>query len=218
MKSYLSIVLIVVCVLLAVALVVTKRSDRAALDAAAASVTDFSNRLDEAHVAMTDEARTIITLSNSLAEASSSALTISNQLVSAQAINVSQLEQLTGLNRQVTEAAASVQALNADLLATTNQLTALQSQISVAQASLTQTNADLVDLRQQYALLQNRFQRDVAERLVTERKFSNPEALQAQLVRLKSWGGAFDVTADKIYAGLDVEVRSNGVAHVITPN
>jgi hypothetical protein len=77
---------------------------------------------------------------------------------------------------------------------------------------------ELVQFRKDYGLLQNRLQRDVGERLVIERKFNNPEALQAQLVKLKEYGGSFDVTADKIYSGLDVEVRSNGVAHVIAPD
>ena len=56
----------------------------------------------------------------------------------------------------------------------------------------------------------------MAERVVVERKFNNPSELQAQMQYLKKHPAGV-ISADSIYAGLDVEVKSNAV-HVISPN
>jgi len=58
--------------------------------------------------------------------------------------------------------------------------------------------------------------RDVAERAVVERKFYNLSELRAQMEKLKDYPGG-EVSAESIYAGLDVEVTSNAV-HIIAPN
>jgi len=208
---------VVVCVLLAIGLVVIKHGDSADLDAATGTIVDFSNRLDTAQVQLTAGAGTVLTLSNSLAEYATTALTLSNQLTEAQSAIARQTGQITNLSGQVTAVTADNQALSASLLEATNQLTAVTAQLARTEASLTQTNQDLVQLRKDDALLQNRLQRDVAERVVIQRKFYNPEALQAQMNKLKEYGGSLDVTADKIYTGLDMEVRSNGTVHVIAP-
>jgi hypothetical protein len=79
---------------------------------------------------------------------------------------------------------------------------------------MTGSNLDLAN--KNYALLENRLRRDVAARVVVERKFNNPSELRAQLEYLKQHP-AEEVSADSIYAGLDVEVVSNAF-HVISPN
>ena len=217
MKQYLSIILVVVCVLLAIGLVVTKHGASADLDAAAGTIVDFSNRLDTAQAEITARGGNIYTLSNSLAECATTALTFSNQLTEGQATISLQTGQIANLSGQVTAVTADNQALSASLMEATNQLTTLTGQLTRTVASLTQTNLELVQVRKDDALLQNRLQRDVAERLVILRKFNNPEALQAQMNKLKEYGGSLDVSADKIYSGLDMEVRSNGTVHVIAP-
>ena len=85
----------------------------------------------------------------------------------------------------------------------------LTGQIALTTSNLNQVNKD-------YALLENRLRRDVAARVVVERKFNNPSELQTQLQYLKEHPAA-EVSADSIYAGLDVEVQSNAF-HVIAPN
>jgi hypothetical protein len=59
--------------------------------------------------------------------------------------------------------------------------------------------------------------RDVAGRLMIERKFNNLSELEAQLEYLK-WNPAVALSAESIYVGLNVEVRSNGTFHVTSPN
>jgi hypothetical protein len=91
----------------------------------------------------------------------------------------------------------------------TNQLAGLARQMALTQTNLVQANKD-------HALLENRLRRDVAERMVVERKFNNPLELQAQIQNLKT-NPAVVISAESIYAGLDVEVKSNAV-HVISPD
>jgi len=98
--------------------------------------------------------------------------------------------------------------LDRRVLDLTNQVAGLTRQLAVAQTNLNQSYQD-------YALLENRLRRDVAERLVLERKFNNPSELRAQIENLQ-WSPAQEVSADRIYAGLDVEVKSN-TFHVIAP-
>jgi len=56
----------------------------------------------------------------------------------------------------------------------------------------------------------------VAERVVVERKFYNLSELQAQVQNLKE-NPFYAISPESIYAGLDVEVKSNTL-HVISPN
>jgi hypothetical protein len=59
--------------------------------------------------------------------------------------------------------------------------------------------------------------RDVAERVVMERKFNNILKLQEQIQLLKE-NPVETISLDRIYTGLDVEVKSNGSFHVLSPN
>jgi septal ring factor EnvC (AmiA/AmiB activator) len=102
------------------------------------------------------------------------------------------------------------QTLGRRVMDLTNQVAGLTSQIALTEASLNQANKD-------YALLENRLRRDVAERIVVERKFNNLSELQAQMQKLKK-NPADVISSESIYAGLGVEVKSNGTFHVISPD
>ena len=56
----------------------------------------------------------------------------------------------------------------------------------------------------------------MAERVVVERKFNNLSELKAQMEKLKN-NPAAEISAGSIFAGLDVEVKSNAF-HVISPD
>jgi chromosome segregation ATPase len=152
---------------------------------------------------------TTITLSNSLDASRSTTLTFSNQWLEAQSNIAVAAEQITNLTRRVAEVEAENQTLSRQVVDLTNQMAGLAGQIALTASNLNQANQD-------YALLENRLRRDVAERLVVDRKFNNPSELQAQLEYLKHHP-AEEISADSIYAGLDVEVKSNAF-HVIAPN
>jgi septal ring factor EnvC (AmiA/AmiB activator) len=216
MKLFLPVAAVAVIIVLAAALVLAKRSDTAQLDTANGSIADFSNHLDTAQLKLAAREGTILTLSNSLTECASAALTFSNQLAAAQSTNDLQAGQITGLNQRLADAAAEKQVLDKNIANLGNQMAALSNRLAQTEASLTLTNQALVQAGKDYALLKDRFLRDVAARTIVERRFNNLIEVQAQEEKLKKAGAPW-VTQQSIYAGLDVEVKSNGVVHVLAP-
>jgi chromosome segregation ATPase len=206
MKLYLPIVLALACTGLVISIIVMKRGDTAQHETDAGAIADFSNRLDSAQIQVAFGKGTMITLSNRLDESRSASLTFSNQLVEAGSNIALAAEQITNLSRQVAEVESENQTFGRRVMDLTNQMAGLTRQ---TEASLDQANKD-------HALLENRLRRDVAERMVVERKFNNPSELQAQMQHLRTHPAGV-ISAGSIYAGLDVEVKSN-TFHVITPN
>lgn len=216
MKEYLSTILTLLCAVLVIALIVVKHFDNAQHDTDAGSITDFSNRLDSAQIQIGTYVGTLLTVSNSLdatsnslVESRSAEMAFSNQLADAESTIALDTQQITNLTRQIADSSSENQALSGRVMDLTNQVAALTGQIA-----LTQSNLDVAN--KNYALLENRFRRDVAERVVVERKFNDPWELQAQMQNLKEHPAGV-ISADSIYAGLDVEVKSN-TFHVIAPN
>lgn len=216
MKHYLSTVLALACAVLVISLIVMKRGDSAQHESDAGAIADYSNRLDSAQLDLSTCHGTAIILSNSLNECQSAALAFSNRLTEAESAVAFDAEQITNLNRQVASAESENQTLNRQVADLTNQMAGLTQQITSTQASLVQTNTALVQAYKDYGLLENRLRRDVAERMIVERRFYNSWALQDQLEELKQNPGRV-ISAERIYAGLDVEVNSNGTFHVLSP-
>jgi chromosome segregation ATPase len=213
MKSPWSIALTLTCVVLVIASAAVKHVDNTRHDANLGAITDFSNRLESAQLQIATGKGAWVILSNRLDEIASTSAAFSNQLQEAGGKLARDVEQIVSLNRQVADLKSENQArqsiLNQRVAELTNQLASLMEQYSLARSNLDQVNAD-------YKLLDNRLRRDVAERLVLERKFNNPAELKQRLDYLKFYPAQV-VTADSIYAGLDVEVKSNQ-ARVIAPN
>jgi chromosome segregation ATPase len=210
MKQYLSTVLALVCTVLVIALIVMKRGDNAQHENDAGAIAGFSNQLTSAQGQIASCNGTILTLSNRLDESRSASLTFSNHLIKAESTIVLDTEQITNLNQQVAEMESENQTLGRRVMDLTNQMASLTGLITLTGASLDQANTN-------YALLENRLRRDVAERIVVERKFNNLSELQAQMQKLKK-NPAEAISSDSIYAGLGVEVKSNGTFHVISPD
>ena len=211
MKQYPSIVLALACLVLVIFLTVMKHGDNAQHETDAGTITDFSNRLDSARLDVLTANGTLMIYSNNLSQSRSAAMTFSNQLADVQSALARDAEQITGLNRQAAQAGSENQARVRRLVDLNGQMT---RQIAVLTGKLTLTATNLALANKDYALLENRFRRNVAERLVLERKYRNPAELREQLDRLK-YSPCDEITAGKIYAGLDVEVISNQI-HVIT--
>jgi chromosome segregation ATPase len=190
-----------------------KRGDNAQRQTDAGTITDFSNRLDSAKLDVLTANGTLMIYSNNLSQSESAAMTFSNGLTDAQSALALDAEQIANLNRQAAQAGSEIQTLTSRLVDLNSQMT---NQAAILTGKLTLTETNLAQANKDYALLENRFRRNVAERLVLERKYRNPAELQEQLDRLK-YSRCDEITAGKIYAGLDVEVISNQF-HVITPN
>jgi len=213
MKQYLSTALALVCIGLLISLVAMKWTDNVQYENDTSAIAGFSNQLASVQMQVAAYNGTLITLSNTLNESQSVALTLSNHLAEADSTILLDAEQITNLNRQV----ADVESENQTLTQTFGQrVTDLTNQVADLTRQITVTDTNLAQANKDYALLENRLRRDVAERLVVERKFYNLPALEAQMERLKTIPGG-EVSAESIYAGLEVEVKSNAV-HVIAPN
>jgi chromosome segregation ATPase len=214
MKQVLSVALGLVCVGLVMALFMSTRAGNSQRETDAATITEFSNRLDTVKSQLPIYEGRILVFSNHLSESQAALLTSSNELVKAQFAIARHAEQITNLTRQLAGAESENQTLNRRIteLASqmTNQVENLTQQLDAAKAALNQANKD-------YALLENRFRIDVGERLVIQRKFQNLTELQTQIQRLKEDPFVPQLSAQDIYAGLDVEVTSNRV-HVISQN
>jgi chromosome segregation ATPase len=209
MKQYLPTALTLVCLVLLISLVVMKRGDNTRHENDVGTIADFSNRLDSAQMQVAFCNGTMITLSNSLDECQSASATFSNRLTDAEATIILDSEQITYLNKHTTAVESENQTLGRRVMELTNQVAGFTKQIALTGTNLNQAYKD-------YALLENRLRRDVAERVVVERKFNNPLELQAQMEKLKNHP-AEAISTESIYAGLEVEVTSNGL-HVISPN
>ena len=210
MKSYFSTALVIVSILLIVALAAIKWSDNAQLNTADGTINDYSNRLDTAQTQIAICNGKIFTFSNSLADCTSASLALSNQLTEARSNVALQTEQFTNLNRQLADAESENQTLSQSVTDLTNQVAGLTKQIALTEANLEQANTD-------YGLLEDRLRQDVAERLVTERKFNNLTELQTQTWYLEQNPSAA-ISAGSIYKGLDLEVNSNGTIRVLSPD
>jgi chromosome segregation ATPase len=214
MKSNLSKILVVVSVLLTIGLAATKWSDNAQLDTAATTINDYSNRLDTAQAQISICDGNLLTLSNTLTETS---LTFSNQLAEAQSTVALQSEQITNLNQQLAETASEKHTLSRNVMDLTNQLAELTSRNVQTEASVALANTNLVQAGKDYAQLENRLRRDVAERVVVERKFNSIPELETQLRQLKEFPVGI-ISPEKIYAGLDVVVNGDGKFYIISPD
>ena len=214
MKQYFSTILALTCAVLTISLIVMKRGDHAQHENDAGAIADFSNRLDSAQTQIAIGKGTILTLSNRLDDSRSASLMFSNHLIEAESTIALDAEQITNLTRQVAKMESENQTLGQTLdrrvMDLTNQVAGLTSQFAFTKAGLDQANQD-------YALLENRLRRDVAERIVVERKFNNLLELQAQMQKLKK-NPAGVISSESVYAGLGVEVKSDGTFHVISPD
>ena len=215
MKHLSTVIVGLICLVLAVSLFVSKRNDNAQHEQDSEAISSTSNLLFSAQMEAAGCKGETIALSNRLETCQSTSLALSNELVEVKSAHATAKEdlkdlgrQIADLKRQLTQSESQNQASSQRLAVLTSQIAELTNQIASAQANLFQANKD-------YVLLENRFRRDVAERVIVERKFNNRAALQAQMEYLL-WNPAVEISEDRIREGLDVVVKSN-LCYVIAP-
>jgi chromosome segregation ATPase len=212
MKKYLTASLVFVGVVLAVALFMARREVATQNDELAATTnefTDCSNHLASAQSQLHENNLLLNSCSNRVAECMAAVTDFSNQLTTAQGLVTQSKAQIEQLSHQLTTVQNEKAAAESTLKDCTNRLL-------IVTAKLVSANTNLIQAAKDYALLENRFRRDVAERMVVERKFNLVPELEAQRDRLLTNAGQW-ATAKNIYDSLDVEINSNGIAHVIAP-
>jgi chromosome segregation ATPase len=214
MKSPLAISLAVVIAALLTALLLIKHNGDAQIETATGIITDYSNRLDTAQAQINVRNDVVLNQSNQLQACQAQILEFSNQLTEAQSARQTDASQLEALKVRLGQCDTDKQSLqtsfNRQLDSLTNQLAAMNIRVGVATTNLAQAN-------EQFQLLENRFRRDVAERTVLERRFNLIPELETQIQKLQLHPGPW-TTPENIYAGLGVEVLSNGEFHVIATN
>jgi predicted nucleic acid-binding Zn-ribbon protein len=217
MKYLLTSVLGLLCVGLAISLFVNKRNYESQHEKDADAINTTSNLLSSCQREFADFRGKAITLSNHFEACQSTSLTFSNELLEARSLLATTKEgldrQITDLNGQIsqqrTQLESEKQTWSLRLANLTNQITEFTDQIASAKDSLLQANTD-------YALLENRFRRDVAERVIVERKFNNRLELKAQLEHLLK-KPSIEVSEDRIREGLNVVVGRSNLWYVIAP-
>jgi predicted nucleic acid-binding Zn-ribbon protein len=217
MKHLSSVILGLVCLGLAVFLFVSKRNNHAQHETDAETITSTSNLLSSCQTEVAAFKEEAIALSNRLETCQSTSLTFSNELTEAKSALATTKEeldrQIADLTRQITRQTAQSetekQASNQRIADLANQNAELTNQIASDRASLLQANKD-------YALLDNRFRRDVAERVMVERKFNNRTELKAQIEYLL-WNPSKEISEDRIREGLNVVVGRSNLCYVIAP-
>lgn len=216
MKHLPTVILGLVCLGLAAFLIVSKQNSNAEHEKDTDALASTSNLLSSSEMEVAGFKGKAFILSNSFETCQSTSLRFSNELIEAKLALATAKEgleqQITDLNRQITQqttqSETEKQASSRRMADLTRQIGELTNETASAQASLGQANRD-------YVLLENRFRRDVAERLIVERKFYNRAELKAQMEYLL-WNSTNEISEDRIREGLDVVVKSN-LCYVIAP-
>jgi chromosome segregation ATPase len=216
MKHLVTVILGLLCLGLAVALFMSKRNSDTQHEKDAEAINSASNLLSSSQSEVAAFKGKVITLSNQLETCQSASVALSNEWAEAKSALTTAKEgldrRIAELNREITNQSTQLetekQASSWRLADLTHQIAELTNQVASAQASLLQANKD-------YVLLENRFRRDVAERVIVERKFNNSTALKAQMEYLH-WNPSQQISEDRIREGLDVMIKSN-LCYVVAP-
>jgi predicted nucleic acid-binding Zn-ribbon protein len=213
MKYLLPVILGLLCAGLAIALFSSKRDSEEQRAKDAETITSTSNMLSTAWKEVAAIRGNVSTLSNQFETFQSTALTLSNQVIDAQSALATAKEaserQITDLKAQSAQLETEKQASNQRIVELTNHISNLANQIASAQTNLLHASKE-------YALLENRFRRDVAERVIVERRFNNRSELKARLEYLQ-WNPVLEITEDRIREGLNVVVGKSNLCYVIAP-
>jgi predicted nucleic acid-binding Zn-ribbon protein len=213
MKHSLTVILGLLCLGLAIALFSSKRDNDEQHAKDAETISSASNLLSSAWREVAAVKGNVSTLSNQLEISQSAALTFSNQLIEAQSALAIAKEtserQITDLKAQSAQLETEKQASSQRIAELTNHISDLTNQIASAQTNLLQASKE-------YALLENRFRRDVAERVIVERRFNNRSELKARLEYLQ-WNPVLEISEDRIREGLNVVVGKSNLCYVIAP-
>jgi chromosome segregation ATPase len=177
------IVLVVVAVGLVIALFATKKQadDQHVKDATA--ILEFSNQLDSANINLNDLRQVNLMLTNDIESTRQVLMETSNnlsgQLAGAKAEIENDQNMITNLNGRIGDLETQNKALDGRAIMLSNNIVVLDAKIAATQQLLatTQTNN---------AFLAAELQKQMAEKAELERKFSDVDAVRAQLSKLRT--------------------------------
>jgi predicted nucleic acid-binding Zn-ribbon protein len=180
------IVLVVVAVVLLVALFAIKKQDENQHVKDATAILEFSNQLDTANINLNDLRQVNLMLTNdlestrqTLTAASNTLAETSSQLAGAKVEIESDQNMITNLNGRIGDLETQNKTLD-------DRATMLSNNIVVLDAKIAATQRLLATAQTNNAFLSAELQKQMAEKAELERKFSDVDAVRAQLSKLRT--------------------------------
>lgn len=238
MKTLITVILILACAGLVIALVVTQKHIDAERKADADRILDFSNQVVSANDELNDLRQVNLALTNSLNASRQQILDLSNQMLVISGSLSNSDTQLKSAQDQIASLEAQNQAYEQQALQMSNTMTALNAKIQAAETELAQSatnnsflQGELTNQVQQYSALMQKFNdlktvkdqaRKLHDELVVERRMQwiregtqpNNNVHGAQLLMARAWP-TNKLTPPSHY-NLSVEVDSSGAVQIVS--
>lgn len=237
MKTLVTVILILACVGLVIALVVTQKNIDEQKRQKDATIAEFSNDLVNANDELTDLRQVNLQLTNDLSSSREQLVLLSNQVLSISGSLSNSDSQLRAAEDQISSLQAQNQALDDQAAALTNTIVSLNAKIIAAQTQLAESEknsgflqSEVTNERASYLKLQAEFNdlkkvREQAKKLHNElvvarrlqwiREGNQPgnNVKGAQLLMARSW--PTNTLAPVSHYNLSVEVDSSGGVHIV---
>ncbi|HEX3626508.1 MAG TPA: hypothetical protein VH280_13920 [Verrucomicrobiae bacterium] len=237
MKTLVTVILMLACAGLVIALVVTQKNIDEQKKQKDATIAEFSNDLVTANDELTDLRQVNLQLTNDLTSSRQQLVLLSNQVLSISDSLSNSDTQLKSAQDQISTLQAQNQALDDQASELTNTINTLKARIQAATTQLADSEknsgflqSEVTNQRARYATLQARFNdlktiRDQAKKLHNElvvarrlqwiRQGSQPgnNVKGAQLLMARSW--PTNTLAPASHYNLSVEVDSSGGVHIV---
>jgi chromosome segregation ATPase len=237
MKTLVTVILILACVGLVIALVMTQKNIDEQKRQKDAQIMDFSNQLVTANDELTDLRQVNLSLTNDLNSSREQLVLLSNQVltISGSLSNsdtqlkvaedqISALQaQNDALDKQVAEASNTIVTMNAKIAAARTQLAESEKNSEFYHSEATNVQANYQDLQAKFKDLKTI--RDQAKKLhnelvverrlqwIREGKQPGNNVKGAQLLMARSW--PTNTLAPASHYNLSVEVDSSGAVHIV---
>jgi chromosome segregation ATPase len=242
MKTLVTIILILACVGLVIALVINQKHVDAERQKDTAAIMDFSNQVVAANDELNDLRQVNLALTNDLNSSREQLVDLSNQMITISNSLSGQLAssdaQLKSAQDQITTLQAQNEALDQQAAELTNTIDALDAKINAAQIQLAESEkngtfmqAELTNELAANAELQRKFNdlkvvrqqaRKLHDELVVQRRLQwiregtqpNSGTKQATLLMARAWPTNRLVSPS--HYNLSVEVDSSGAVHIVS--
>jgi predicted nuclease with TOPRIM domain len=177
-KNLVTIILLVACAGLAVALIVVNNTQKAREVVHNKTILEFSNELTNARDQINGLSQVNLLLTNDLATSRKEAEALSNQLSDAKLSAAQEQQQLVDLTNQLAELEQRNQELDQHATELTNQLAKLNDEIAATQLELSQSKTNNI-------YLETELKKQVADRTALEQKFNDLSQMREQVHKLK---------------------------------
>jgi len=238
MKTLVTIILILACIGLVVALVVTQKHIDQERQADANRILDFSNQVVAANDELNDLRQVNLALTNDLNASREQIIDLSNRMLTLSDSLSNSDTQLKSAQDQIASLEAQNQALDAQAAQLTNTIDALNAKIVAAESQLdeSQTNktfllGELASQRAAYAELTRKFNdlktvraqaRKLHDELIVDRRMQwiregtmpNSNVKGGELLMARSW--PTNRLVPPSHYNLSVEVDSSGAVHIVS--